>query len=143
MTFLGALFGGVVSILTAWLTQRYNLRTQLQVKSAEADNIARLASRSEKENRYLSIVRNLDALYDGGEPAKRAAFLEAVREVWLLGDTELVRSLNDLLSKIAGKTSGDPRAPLVGKIILEMRRGLDLPNDNLTTSDFPSFRPGG
>jgi hypothetical protein len=40
MTFAGAVFGGAVSITTAWLTQRYNLQAQLVVKRAEAEAAA-------------------------------------------------------------------------------------------------------
>lgn len=37
MTFAGAVFGGAVSIITVWLTQRYGLQAQLAVKRADAD----------------------------------------------------------------------------------------------------------
>jgi hypothetical protein len=36
MTFAAVVFGGAVSIITAWLTQRYNLLSQLAVKQADA-----------------------------------------------------------------------------------------------------------
>jgi hypothetical protein len=139
----GAVFGGLVSILSVWLTQRYNLRAQLMVKSAEADKRRETASRSEKEKRYLSIVQNIEALYEGtGDPAKRAAFLRATREVWLLGDAELIRKLKFFLFDISDKSSADPIAQLFGDIILEMRRGLNLPTDDLSNVDFPFHGPG-
>jgi len=143
MTFAGTVLGGIVSILSVWLTQRYNLRTQLMVKSAEVENAARMASKSENEKRYLSIVQNIDALFEGsGDPAKKAAFLIATREVWLLGDAELIRKVTLFLFDIAGATSADPTAKLFGDIILEMRRGLELPIEGLSNVDFPFHRPG-
>ncbi len=143
MTFASVAFGGIISIISVWLTQRYNLRTQLLVRSTEAENVERMASRSEKEKRFLSIVQNIEALYEGsGDPATKAAFLRAIREVWLLGDVELIRKLTLFLFDIAGATSADPRAKLFGDIVLEMRRGLDLPIEGLSNIDFPFHGPG-
>ena len=137
MTFTGAVFGGAVSIVTTWLTQRYGLKAQLIVKRADAEANATEALRSEKEKRYLAIVRNLESLYVKAQnPAAKSEFLTTVRELWLLGDQELVRKLRLFLVDIAGKKDVDARERLFGDVILDMRKGLGLPTDQLSNEDF-------
>ena len=113
MTFAGAVFGGAVSIVTAWLTQRYGLQAQLAVKRIDAEAKVAAALRSEKEQRYLAIVQNIESLYTTTQnPTGEAEFLKVVRELWLLGDQELVRKLRVFLVDIAGNTDVKPREQL-------------------------------
>jgi hypothetical protein len=137
MTFAGAVLGGAVSIVTAWLTQRYSLQAQLAVKRADADANVVAALRSEKEKRYLAIVQNIESLYaKTPDPVGKAEFLKAVRELWLLGDQELVHKLRVFLVDIAGKTDVDAREQLFGDVMLDMRKGLGLATDRLSNEDF-------
>jgi uridine phosphorylase len=93
MTFAGAVLGGGVSILTTFLTQRYALKAQLAIKKADAETGVAAALRSEKEKRYLAITQNLDSFYTGTQdPTRKVEFLKTQRELWLLGDQELIRN---------------------------------------------------
>lgn len=142
MTFAGAVFGGAVSIITAWLTQRYGLQAQLAVKRADDEAKVAAALRSEKEQRYLAIVQNIDSLYAKTQnPTGKAEFLKVIRELWLLGDQELVRNLRVFLVDIAGKTDIDAREQLFGEVVLDMRKGLGLPTDQLSNEDFRFHSP--
>jgi len=141
-TLAAVLFGGVVSIVTAWLTQRYNLHAQLALKRAETESSAAAILTSEKEKRYLVIVRNLESLFENSQdPGGRTEFLRVVRELWLLGDEELVQKLNVFLLDIAGQQEASTREQLFGEAILEMRRGLGLPTDRLNSHDFRFHSP--
>jgi hypothetical protein len=78
MTFAGVVFGAAASILSTWLTQRYALKTQLEVKRAESDAAVASALRAEKGKRYLAIVRNVESLYSKtSDPSRKAEFLTA------------------------------------------------------------------
>jgi hypothetical protein len=80
------------NLLDSWLTLRYGLQAQLAVRRADAEAAAATALRTEKEKRYLAILQNVESLYaNNPNPAGRAELLKNVREVWLLGDEELVR----------------------------------------------------
>ncbi|MEX2263599.1 MAG: hypothetical protein WD696_16705 [Bryobacteraceae bacterium] len=137
MTFAGIVVGGGVSIITAWLTQRYNLQTQLALKRADEDAAAAATLRTEKEKRYLAIVQYVESLYaNSPNLAGRAEFLKAVREVGLLGDQELVRKLRIFMVDLAGKSEADSREQLFGDVMLEMRKGLGLATDRLSNQDF-------
>jgi len=138
MTLAGAVFGGAVSIVTVWLTQRYGLQAQLAVKRADADAAVAAGLRTEKERRYLAILQNLDSLYviNPNTVVGRAELLKIVREVWLLGDQELVRKLRVFLGDIAGDKEADARERLFGDVVLHMRKGLGLPVDALSNEDF-------
>jgi hypothetical protein len=138
MTFAGAVFGGAVSIITVWLTQRYGLQAQLAVKRADAEAAASAALRMEKEKRYLAILQNLDTLYvnNPNTAVGRAEWLKIVREVWLLGDQELVRKLRLFIRDIAGDKEADARERLFDDVVLHMRKGLGLPVDALSNEDF-------
>jgi hypothetical protein len=139
MTFAGALLGGTVSIITVWLTQRYSLQAQIAVKHADAVAAADAALRAEKEKRYLAILQNVESLYANGPASSqiaKAELLKTVREVWLLGDQELVRKLRAFFEDIAASKKADPRERLFGDVVLHMRRGLGLPTDGLNNEDF-------
>ena len=134
MTFAAVVFGGAVSIITAWLTQRYNLLSQLAVKQADA---VVAALRAEKEKRYLAIVQSIESLYiNSPRAAERAELLKTVREVWLLGDQELVRKMGAFLADIANSGKANERERLFGDVVLHMRKGLGLPTDGLSNEDF-------
>jgi hypothetical protein len=142
MTFAGAVIGGAVSIISAWLTQRYGLQVQLAVKRADAEANVAAALRSEKEKRYLALVQNIEGLYSKTQdPARKAEFLKAARDLWLLGDQELVRKLRVFLVDLAGNTDVDAREQLFGDVILDMRNGLGLPTDQLSNEDFRFHSP--
>jgi hypothetical protein len=137
MTFAGVVFGGAVSLITAWLTLRYGLQAQLAVRRADAEAAAATALRTEKEKRYLAILQNVESLYaNSPSPAGRAELLKNVREVWLLGDEELVRKMRVFLVDIAGKKEAGAREQLFGDVVLDMRKGLGLPTDGLSNEDF-------
>jgi hypothetical protein len=137
MTFAGLALGGAVSIITAWLTQRYGLQAQLAVRHADAEAAAAAALRTEREKRYLAILQKVDSLYTSNpSPADRRELLRIVREVWLLGDQELVRKMRVFLVDIAGNKETDARERLFGDVVLHMRKGLELPVDGLTNEDF-------
>ena len=137
MTFGGAVFGGAVSIITTWLTQRYSLQAQLAVKRADAVAAAEAALRTEKEKRYLAILQNVESLFaNNPSQAGRAEWLKTVREVWLLGDQELVRKVRAFLVDLAGSGQASPRERLFGDVVLHMRKGLGLPTDGLSNDDF-------
>jgi hypothetical protein len=137
MTFVGVVFGGAVSIVTAWLTQRFALQTQVAINRAEAEATAKAALTAEKVKRYLAIAQNIGALYaKTANPDGRAEFLKAVREAWLLGDQELVCKLRVFLLDVAGDKDADSREQLFGDVILDMRKGLGLPIDKLSNQDF-------
>jgi len=136
-TFAAVVFGGAISIISTWLTQRYTLRAQLALKHADAEANVATALRAEKQNRYLVLVQNLESLYEKGQsPAGKAEFLKVVRELWLLGDQELVQKLRIFLVDIAGTKEASAREQLFGDVILDMRRGLGLPIDQLTNRGF-------
>ena len=137
MTFAAVVFGGAVSIITAWLTQRYNLLSQLAVKQADAVVAAEAVLRAEKEKRYLAIVQSIESLYiNSPRAAERAELLKTVREVWLLGDQELVRKMGAFLADIANSGKANERERLFGDVVLHMRKGLGLPTDGLSNEDF-------
>jgi hypothetical protein len=138
MTFAGLVLGGAVSIITAWLTRRYGLEVQLSVRRADPAAAAAAVLRTEKEKRYLAILQNLGSLYvNNPDPvAGRAEWLKIVREVWLLGDQELVRKLRVFLVDIAGEKETDARERFSGHVVLHMRKGAGLPIDGLSNEDF-------
>lgn len=137
MTFAGAVLGGGVSILTTFLTQRYALKAQLAIKKADAETGIAAALRSEKEKRYLAITQNLDSFYTGTQdPTRKVEFLKTQRELWLLGDQELIRKLRAFLGNIAASGEVTPHERLFGDVMLEMRKGLALPSDSLSNEDF-------
>lgn len=92
----------------------------------------------EKERRYLAILQNLDSLYviNPNTAVGRGQLLRIVREVWLLGDQELVRKLRAFLGDIAGDKEADAHERLFGDVVLHMRKGLGLPVDALSNEDF-------
>jgi hypothetical protein len=93
--------------------------------------------RTEKEKRYLAILQNLESLYaNSPNPAGKAELLKVAREVWLLGDQELVRKMREFLVDIAGNKEVDARELLFGDVVLHMRKGLGLPIDGLSNEDF-------
>lgn len=137
MTSAGVVFGGAVSIITTWLTLRYGLEAQLAVKRAEAAHAVEATLRAEKEKRYLAVLQNIESLYSNNpnQPGK-ADLLKLVRELWLLGDEELVSKLRCFFVDIAGKKEADARERLFGDVVLQMRKGLGLPTETLTNEDF-------
>ena len=142
MTLVGGVFGGTVSIITTWLTQRYGLQAQLTIKSAEAAAAANAAMKAEKQARYLAILQHVESLYaNHSSPAGKAELLKTVRESWLLGDPELVHKLRLFLVDIAGKKEVDAREKLFGEIVLHMRKGLGLPIEGLSDEDFRFHLP--
>jgi hypothetical protein len=137
MTFAGAVLGGTVSILTAYLTQKYGLKSQLAIKRADAEASVAAALRSEKEKRYLAIAQNLDSMYIGTpDAARKAEFMKAQRELWLLGDQELVRKLQGFMTTLSAAGDATPYERLFGDVVLEMRKGLALPSDSLSNDEF-------
>ncbi len=137
MTFAGAIFGGAVSIITTWLTQRYGLQAQLAIKRADAVAAAEAALRTEKEKRYLAILQNVENLFMGDQnPVGTAELLRTMREVWLLGDQELVRKIRAFLEHMAGSQEAGLHEQLFGDVVLDMRRSLGLPTDGLSNQDF-------
>ncbi len=137
MTFAGVVFGGAVSVFTSWLTLRQGLEAQLAVKRTEAKLAIEAALRAEKEKRYLAILQNVESLYSSSsDQSGKADLLRLVREVWSLGDQELVCQLRGFLLDIAGKKEADARERLFGDVVLQMRKGLGLPTDALTNRDF-------
>jgi hypothetical protein len=139
MTFAGAVLGSTVSIVTVWLTQRYSLQAQLAVKRAEFLAAAEAALRAEREKRYLAILQNLESLYTNAPTstlAGRAELLRTVREVWLLGDQELIRKMRVFLVDLASSGEAKPQERLFGDVVLHMRRGLGLPTEGLDNGDF-------
>jgi len=113
MTLADILLGAATSILTTWLTQSYALKTHLEVKRAEAEAAVASRLRAEKKKRYLAIVRNLESLYDNTQDkSRRQEFLTAVRELWLLGDQDLVRKLRIFLVDIAQQKDANPPKPI-------------------------------
>ncbi len=137
MTFAGAVIGAGASILATWLTQHYTMKAQLALKRAEFETSVATALRTEKQTRYLAILQNLESLYSTcQDPARKAEFLRAVREVWLLGDPSLVSKLTAFLVDIAGSGDADTREQLFGDVVLEMRTDICLKNDGLTNNHF-------
>jgi hypothetical protein len=137
MTFSGLVLGGAVSIITAWLTHRYNLEAQIALRRVDAEAAAAAALRMEREKRYLGILQNLESLYiNTSSPSGKNELLKIVREVWLLGDQDLVRKMGVFLEDIAGKRQVDGRELLFGDVVLHMRKGLGLPIDELTNEEF-------
>jgi len=137
MTFAGAVFGAAVSIITAWLAQRYSLQAQLVVRRADAEAAIAAGLRAEKEKRYLAILQNINSLYASTpNPTGKAELLKVVREVWLVGDQALVRKIRLLFGDIAGDREADARARLFCDVVLYMRKGLGLPIDELSNEDF-------
>ncbi len=93
--------------------------------------------RAEKEKRYLAIVQSIESLYiNSPRAAERAELLKTVREVWLLGDQELVRKMGAFLADIANSGKANERERLFGDVVLHMRKGLGLPTDGLSNEDF-------
>jgi len=137
MTLGAAIVGGAVSLGSVWLTKRYELRAQLTVKRAEAETALSAAMRAEKEKRYLAIVQNLASLYgENADRQARTAFLTSVRELWLLGDQEPVRNMSRFLKDLAGTPpAATARERLFGDVMLDMRRGLGIPSDQLDNED--------
>lgn len=87
----------------------------------------------------MSIVQNIESLYTKTQnQAGKIEFLKAVREIWLLGDQDLVRKVALFLTNTSGKKEVDTRDQLFGDVVLQIRRGLGLPTDQLTNQDFPS-----
>jgi hypothetical protein len=137
MTFAGAVFGGAVSIITTWLTQRYSLQSQLAVRRADGEAAASAGLRTEKEKRYLAILQNLGACTDvAGTGPGKAELLKIEREVWLLGDQDLVRKLGVFIGDIAAQKEADSRERLFGDVVLHMRKGLGLPVNELSNDIF-------
>lgn len=141
MTFSGALVGGATSILTTWVAQRYALKTQLALKQADSQSAIFAALRAEKERRYLAVVQNIDSLYVKTEDsARKQELLKNVRELWLLGDQQLVRKLRLFLVDIAGRKEVDSRERLFADVVLDMRKDLGIPTDELGDEDFRFHR---
>jgi hypothetical protein len=140
MTFAGAVLGSAVSIVTVWLTQRYGLQAQLAVKRADALAAAEAALRTEREKRYLAILQNVESLYANAPTSTRerkAELLKTVREVWLLGDQELIRKMRVFFVEIASSAEeANQNERLFGDVVLHMRRGLGMPTDGLNNEDF-------
>ena len=137
MTFAGAVIGAAASILATWLTQRYSMKAQLALKRVEFETSVTAALRTEKQKRYLAILQSIESLYSTNQDlARKAEFLRAVREVWLLGDQSLVSKLTAFLVDIAGRHGADVREQLFGDVVLEMRRDIGLQNDGLTNEHF-------
>jgi len=112
-------------------------KTHLAVKRTEAEAVVASALRAEKVKRYLAIVRNVASLYDTTpDKSRKEEFLTAERELWLLGDQELVRKLRIFLVDITQEKSPNLREQLFGNVVLEMRRGLGVPVDRIDNEDF-------
>jgi hypothetical protein len=140
LTVVGTILGGAVSIIAALLTQRYALRTQLALKQADAEIVRAAAFQSERERRYLALVQNIEGLFTKAQDASaKKEFLRAGREIWLLGDADLVRKVNDFLKSVAEGQDVEGRTQRFGEIVLELRRSLGTPDDELTSRDFPFY----
>jgi hypothetical protein len=63
LTLFATVLGGAVSIITAWLTQRYHLSSRLALRHADAEIAPAAALKLEREKRYLSVVQNIESLY--------------------------------------------------------------------------------
>jgi hypothetical protein len=136
-----------------WLTQRYSLQAQLAIKRADAEAAVAAAQRAEevavaaalrpeREKRCLAILQNLDSLYvSNAGHAGRKEFLQVVREVWLLGDEELVRKMRALFAHLTMKGEATAEEQLFGDVVLHLRKGLGLSVDRLSNEDFHFLGP--
>ena len=97
---------------------------------------------------YAEVVSRIEALFEGGDVETRAAYLRAVRTLWLVGSDHIVRSANALS---AGIRSNRPAAETEGlfrtfidamRHDLRSRRWLPPGRTTLTTQDFPVEGPG-
>lgn len=141
MTFVGALVGAATSILTTWIAQRYALTTQLALKQADSESAIFAALRAEKERRYLAVVQNIDSLFMQTEDsARKQELLKIVRELWLLGDQHLVRKLRLFFVDIAGTKEVHSRERLFADVVLDMRKDLGIPSEELSDEDFRFHR---
>jgi hypothetical protein len=139
VSFLAALLGAFSAILSAWLTQKQDLAKQIAIRQLDHERDAREALLKEKQQRYVTILQNLESLYNTPQAdiAARGTLLRTVRESWLFGDEAIVKAIGGFLNEIA-KTPAEagPQELAIGNIVLLMREDLGVQPGSLTTSDF-------
>jgi hypothetical protein len=134
---IGAIINGIVLLAIAII----NKVSEFKLENLKVENSQQQQYKNNKRDIYGKLASSLSVFIENRHDINikkkiQDDFFEVYDQIWIWGNQEINKKLGDFLqATIEGKDDATLKKLHV-EIILEMRKDLDMPNNNLSIDDY-------